>query len=82
MSKTEEAKETIEDKKPELIFKVTTNAKATDKTPGMTYLSATNDLIQWNDVVKKDLKEARCNDEQLNDLVLAEHGFWASDKAN
>ena len=68
---------TKEEQKPELIFKVTTKVKATNKTPEMIYLSATNNLLLWKDI-KEDLKESRCQDERLNGLTLAEHGFWAS----
>jgi hypothetical protein len=73
MSKTEE------NKKPELIFKIGMKAKATNKTPEMIYLTANNDLFLWN-TVKNDIKELRCQYEELNDIILSENGFWASDK--
>jgi hypothetical protein len=69
---------TVDKDNSELTFKITTRVKATNKTPEMVYLSASNNLVRWG-TFKKELIKLSCDDRELNDgMVFAEHGFWAS----
>jgi hypothetical protein len=61
----------------ELVFKITTRVKATDKTPEMIYLSATNNLVRWG-TFKKELTAFACDANMMDKLIFAEHGFWTS----